>query len=607
MVKNLNTTPQQKAGRLRFACLLLMVVNCVPLARADDDAAAAHHWVFERNRLNGSSIQAVRGTDGRLLGEAYFAPGNSLGALVLDGETNSAMISERSSQAGLPTRQISVEAWVAIRRGMEWGGIVGAVHDNGKDEFGWLLGFRERRFVFSLATADKPQLTWLADESDFKLAAWYHVVGTYDGRDHRLYVNGSPVASDASRKGDILYPPTDTFYEIGAYHDSDEYYRIEGMIHEAAVYRHALNESRIAQRYRSKRNRLPAMTRKPEPYRLPSSPYAWYEADGDVTVSWQTEFDAPSILAWGEAGQLDQRYEDKLPKRIHRATLTGLQQRRRYGYQIVVRKEGREFHGPPNSLDTSFNYRPRPVPSGAALYPRDATAMRYARAADHILRETGVTKGYCLVCGFGDGQLAYELARRSELIIVAVDEDAESVARARQRLSQAGVYGSRITVRHVKSLAQLPFTRHFANLILSDSMIADGQPVGSAEEMFRVLRPAGGTILLGQPADSAIQVDRKQLEPWLRVDGLEHSARVSLTDDSHGLWARVRRDVPASGRISTVVQATRLMAVSILAEQQTRRLWKCSGSVCRAPTSGSIARSVCPLRCAPTDAFFIRG
>ncbi|MCZ6539858.1 MAG: methyltransferase domain-containing protein, partial [Chloroflexi bacterium] len=531
-----------------IACLVLSGAACVPTASADD-AGAAHHWVFEKNRFDGSSLQAVQVPSGRVLGDVFFAPDKGLGALILDGETNSIMVSEASSRAELPTKAISVEAWVAIGREMEWGGIIGAVHDNGSDEFGWLLGFRNRRFVFALATTDKPQLTFLADTSDFRLNTWYHVVGTYDGRKHQLYVNGRLVASDSSRNADILYPPTDTFYEIGAYHDSDEYYRAEGMIHEAAVYRHALNNQQIAKRHRSKKNRLPAMARKLEPFRLTSSPYARYEANGDVTVSWRTELEMPSILAWGEAGRLDQRFEESALKRTHRATLTGLQQRRRYEYQIIIRQEKREVSTQRRTLDTTFNYQPRPISIDASPFPPDATAKLYASAADRILRETGITKGYCLVYGFGGGQLAYELARRSQLIIVGVDADAEAVADARKRLSRANVYGSRITVRHVESIAKLPFTRHFANLIVSDSMVAHGTPVGSAAEMLRVLRPNGGTVYLGQPADAPIRADKRQLQQWLRAGGLVDSATVSVSDDSGGLWAKLTRvEQPGAGQ-----------------------------------------------------------
>ena len=287
--------------RARFRLIAAAVAVCTTASRVSlaqgSAPAPAHHWVFEKGRVSGSALKAVRGPDGRILGQAYFAPGKGLGALILDGETNSVMISEQSSTAELPKRDITVEAWVAIARDMKWGGIVGAVRDNGKDESGWVLGFRQMRFFFAIATTDKPRLTYLCARTDFTLDTWYHVVGTYDGREHRLYVNGRPAASDRSRKADILYPPTDTFYEIGAYHDSNEYFRITGMIHEVAVYRRALKGEVVAARYHAKKDKLPAMARKPEPYRPALGPYAWHDSPDAATVCWETEHETPSILA----------------------------------------------------------------------------------------------------------------------------------------------------------------------------------------------------------------------------------------------------------------------------------------------------------------------
>ena len=50
-----------------------------------------------------------------------------------------------------------------------------------------------------------------------------------------------------------------------------------------------------------------------------------------------------------------------------------------------------------------------------------------------------------------------------------VDEDADRVAEGRRLLMAAGVYGPRITIRKVASLAKLPITRYFANLIVSEA------------------------------------------------------------------------------------------------------------------------------------------
>ena len=142
-------------------------------------------------------------------------------------------------------------------------------------------------------------------------------------------------------------------------------------------------------------------------------------------------------------------------------------------------------------------------------YPHDALTERYAEAAKLILERTGVTKGYCLVLGCGRGRLAYELARRSDLKIIAVDKDTHNVAAARRAIDKAGLYG-RVVV-HQNDYESLPYTKYFANLIVSDEAIQTGKLPPAPGEIFRVLRPCGGTVALVLPAG---KLEPEQLRQW---------------------------------------------------------------------------------------------
>ena len=62
----------------------------------------------------------------------------------------------------------------------------------------------------------------------------------------------------------------------------------------------------------------------------------------------------------------------------------------------------------------------------------------YARAAEAILKKTGVSKGYCVDLGCGAGELALELALRSELVIYGIDPDPAKVRAARGAADAGG-------------------------------------------------------------------------------------------------------------------------------------------------------------------------
>lgn len=167
-------------------------------------------------------------------------------------------------------------------------------------------------------------------------------------------------------------------------------------------------------------------------------------------------------------------------------------------------------------------------------YQRDRWTSIYEQAADDIIKNSNVNKGYCLVLAAGKGRLAYEIAKRSELRIIGIEEDAEKVAAAQKLLSKAGIYGTRITI-HQGKLEKLPYQKYFANLVISDQTLCTGELPPSAEEIFRVLRPHGGVIMLGQPIDKQ---DKDDLTKWGRISipGWKVSKSGNL------LWGMARRE-----------------------------------------------------------------
>jgi len=68
--------------------------------------------------------------------------------------------------------------------------------------------------------------------------------------------------------------------------------------------------------------------------------------------------------------------------------------------------------------------------------------------ARSILEKTGVSEGYALFYGIGNGDLLEALACNSELNIIAVDEDETKVEEMRRRFDETGLYGKRISVLH---------------------------------------------------------------------------------------------------------------------------------------------------------------
>jgi outer membrane protein assembly factor BamB len=140
---------------------------------------------------------------------------------------------------------------------------------------------------------------------------------------------------------------------------------------------------------------------------------------------------------------------------------------------------------------------------GSMHYPTENIGSLYKRAAEKIVKETGIEKGYCLVLDCGEGRLAYELAKRTELQIVGLEKDKEKLAKARRHLESAGLLGSRVAIEpwDIESLPD-----YFANLVVSDEMLVSGQTSIAKEEIDRVTRPYGGVSLLGSQPEGGGEI-----------------------------------------------------------------------------------------------------
>lgn len=111
--------------------------------------------------------------------------------------------------------------------------------------------------------------------------------------------------------------------------------------------------------------------------------------------------------------------------------------------------------------------------------------------AREILQESGVREGYCLVVGCGDGRLALELARKSKLHVVGIENDVVKMNQARRMLAAAGVHGSRVSIVE-GALDEALFPRYFADLVVSTAPLEK-----ALTENWQ--RPDGGVVCFGAP------------------------------------------------------------------------------------------------------------
>lgn len=171
--------------------------------------------------------------------------------------------------------------------------------------------------------------------------------------------------------------------------------------------------------------------------------------------------------------------------------------------------------------------RIKAVKREAYPYGNDAERSRHERAAQRIVERAAVKRGYALVLGGETGPLAYELARRTEWQIVAIERDAAKAAAARRTLGELGLYGVRIAVHHVEPDRSLPYTDYMFNIVAMD-----GPPGVARGEIERVLRPGDGLAFIDGPEGEPLRRPALQgVGEWTHMYG--DAANTACSGDTH--------------------------------------------------------------------------
>lgn len=245
-----------------------------PLKADEAIAETVFQWKFVRDHLAEPPADAPDGparftplaglSTAEVVGELNLAD-DAPGGIVLAGKAKIRQhlaLDYDAAKAALPKEAITVEAWLQIDEPVEWGGIIGYFQDNGGYERGVLLGYQGAKFSFALASEKTGRMTYLTASEMFDPGQWYHVVGTYDGRAQRLFVDGKLAAASTEQQGRIHYPPAAAF-TLGAYLDADEYYPLAGRIESAAVLAGALSEEEVKARFEARKEEFPGIVAQP--------------------------------------------------------------------------------------------------------------------------------------------------------------------------------------------------------------------------------------------------------------------------------------------------------------------------------------------------------
>jgi hypothetical protein len=275
--------------------------------------------------------------------------------LELDGNSDALLLSEDINRINLPKREITVESVVRFREPADCLGIIGAFQDNGDFERGWVLGLDGQEFYFGLASASKKQITYISDPNESEKGKWYHLVGTYDGAEMKLFVNGRQVRVSNAQTGDILYPEK-VWFMIGAYRDDDEFNRVVGSLREIKVYDSVLSEENIQANYKKVKYLTELLAQTEPPSDIIAGPYLQYATKNSIKILWETGKKSDSKVEFDSETPLMETKFDLEYKTLHEIELNNLNAQSVYFYRVIsTSRDGKQSASKIYSFQTAVN------------------------------------------------------------------------------------------------------------------------------------------------------------------------------------------------------------------------------------------------------------
>jgi len=327
-----------------IAVCLMTLGTLAALQQAPDTAEKGRgpiaHWVFDKAKLSGTSVPDQAGKlTGTLMGSPVFFEDKATFGVQFSAAEHGIMIQEKvpANAEFLPKESITISAWARIDEGIEYGGILSCVQDNGDAESGLLLGYDHNTFMFALASKGTDdgngKITYLRAKTRFEKGKWYHVAGTYDGKTMQIHVNGKAEASSNEQSGAILYAKSAPLV-IGRYRDDNEDFPMKGAVREVAIYDRCLTDQDIAAQFQ-KNIAISQAPLSSSVLGFVISPYLQFPTQDSIVIMWETNHPSTSVVNYGKQAVGMQKVENTELVTMHEVKIPNLEQGTRYIYNVM--------------------------------------------------------------------------------------------------------------------------------------------------------------------------------------------------------------------------------------------------------------------------------
>jgi len=205
------------------------------------------YWTLDKDTISGGLVKdIIGGNHGEINGKPKTVEGKVREALEFDGAAD--FLDCGTDESLNLTDALTIETWVKPKDFGEGGAKnAGPVCKAQSGAWGWQLRYNAPggNFMGFQFDADPGGSTWIDVGEKLNPGEWYHIAGTFDGKEIKCYLNG--VEKSKGQIAGILSTP-DTFF-IG----QDGWVNVfNGAIDEVKMYKRALSKDEVMQNYTAK-------------------------------------------------------------------------------------------------------------------------------------------------------------------------------------------------------------------------------------------------------------------------------------------------------------------------------------------------------------------
>lgn len=218
-----------------------------PEERIVTDGLILNYDFSKRNSYPGTGFVltdiSTSGNTGTLNNSPTYTTSNG-GGMIFNGSN------QNISVVSLPplTNQITISVWIKPQDNSGLGWIIGR-------EGAYRMFYSSNSIIFDCATVNN---SWYSTGTNLVASgysiynSWWHCVGTYDGSNNRLYINGQLVVTGASISGNITNGNALSIIQTGT---AGIVYG-KGTIGEIKIYNRALSQQEVLQNFNATKNRF---------------------------------------------------------------------------------------------------------------------------------------------------------------------------------------------------------------------------------------------------------------------------------------------------------------------------------------------------------------